>query len=108
MDAVEQTMIKALVDGQIKLAEWQAKLAEGQTKMEASIERLAEGQTKMEASIERLADKVSFMAERLDHFGEQVLRGFTQAAQRDGDLDQRVSKLEAEMETLKNQPRQDS
>jgi len=106
MDPELKTMLMALMDGQIKLAEGHVEtqaairhLAERTGKTEAAIQHLAET---TEASIASLAEKVSFLSERLDSFGEKVVRGFTDSAQRDGDLELRVSKLESEVESLKN------
>ena len=92
MDPELKTLIKALMDGQIKLAE-------GHVETQASIRHLAET---TEVSIASLAEKVSFLSERLDSFGEKVVCGFTDSAQREGDLDRRVSKLESEVESLKS------
>ncbi len=119
MDPELKTLLKALMDGQIKLAEGhvetQAAIQRQAEKTEASIRSLAEKTEasirslaeKTEASISSLAKTVSLLSERLDSFGEKVVRGFTDVAQRDGDLERRVSKLESEVESLKNQPRQD-
>ncbi len=119
MDPELKTILKALMDGQIKLAEGHVEtqaairhLAERTGKTESAIQLLAET---TQASIGSLAENVSILADRLDSlsdrldsFGEKVVRGFTDSTKRDGDLDRRVSKLESEVESQKNQPRQDS
>ncbi len=113
MDPELKTLLKALMDGQIKLAEGHVEtqaairhLAERTGKTESAIQLMSENiqlmSEKTEASIGSLAESVSILSERLDSFGEKVVRGFTDSSQRDGDLDRRVSKLESEVESLKN------
>jgi hypothetical protein len=81
MDPALRTLLKALVEGQVKLAEGQATIAEGQATMEVRLAeghaRLAEGQARLEKSQARMMDKLTVVSERLDDFARAVIRGFT-------------------------------
>ena len=114
MDPELKTLLGALVEGQVKLAEGQAKtdasvarLVDGQAKTDASLARLAEGQAKTDASLARLADQVGKltgevfrMGARLDGFSEAVIRGFTDSAATDGEFRARFERLDARVSEL--------
>ncbi|MBI4705189.1 MAG: hypothetical protein HY744_29120 [Deltaproteobacteria bacterium] len=112
MDPELKTLLAALVDGQVKLAEGQTKLAE---RMEAShaklgaridaltvrIDALAVAQNELTGDVgvlaraqERTERRLEQVIERLDRFGEQVMRGFTKAGEQHGEHEGRIGRLE--------------
>ena len=95
MDPALRTLLKALVEGQVKLAE-------GQATMEV---RLAEGQARLEKSQARMMDKLTVVSERLDDFARAVIRGFTNGASRRSGLEQRVGRLERRLTRLEGKPK---
>ncbi|MCC6810100.1 MAG: hypothetical protein IT381_21905 [Deltaproteobacteria bacterium] len=87
MDAEIRTLLSALVEGQLKLAEAQAET--GKTMAE------------LRREMHRGFAKIDYMSNRLDWFGNQVVRGFTRGASRDFNLERRVTKLERQIAALK-------
>ncbi len=115
----QESSIARLEDVVVKLANGQerheallVKLAEGQARHETILAKLAVGQAQHEEVITRLANSVEAMGEhterqfelvhermdrsdeRMEKLTEAIVRGFTDAAKRDKDLDERVSALE--------------
>ena len=97
MDAELKTLLVALAEGQVKLAEGQGRhdellvaLADGQVKLEGTVAHLA---TATEGALTRLA-------ERIDEFGERVSRGFTNGASTDRKLDDELHALDARVTKL--------
>ena len=72
MDRETRTLLKALVDGQVKLAGAQART-------EAGLRQLGK---------------------RMDKYAEAVMRGFTNGARRDHGLEKRVDSVEARLGAL--------
>jgi hypothetical protein len=89
-DRETKALLKALVDGQVKLAEGQAQLTERVDHLAGRLDTFAE---KITADITRLTG-------RLDAFAEVVVRGFTESAGRDIATDKRVDGLEARVAKL--------
>jgi len=94
-----------------RLAEGQERLTEGQARTDRQLERVAVligdfadrtaksfGETNR--SIDALADQGRRSSERLDKFGELVIRGFTDATGRDKSLEKRVDNLEQRVTDL--------
>ena len=116
MDPALRTLLKALVEGQVKLAEGQATLAEGQATMEVRLAegqarlaegqaRLAGGQAQLEKSQARMMDKLTVVSEHLDDFARAVIRGFTNGASRHSGLERRVGRIERRLTRLEGKPK---
>lgn len=80
MDPELKVLLAALVEGQVKLAESQAKT-------DATVQALA-------AEVRALGGTVRQMSERMDRFAEAVMRGFTTGGEQQGALQARVERLE--------------
>lgn len=105
MDPALRTLLKALVEGQVKLAEGQVKLEEGQVKLVEGQVKLEEGQARLEKSQARMMDKLTVVSERLDGFARAVIRGFTNGASRDSGLERRLGRLERRVTRLEGKPK---
>ncbi|MBI3183548.1 MAG: hypothetical protein HYZ28_15535 [Myxococcales bacterium] len=107
MDPELNKLLSALVEGQVKLAEGQAradaslaKLAERQDRTEAALAKLTDRISALGDIVSKLASQVAGMGARLDGYTEMVVRGFTDGAGRHGELKSRVSDLEARVSEL--------
>jgi HD superfamily phosphodiesterase len=122
MDPELKQLLMALVDGQVKLAEGQAKtdtrmdaLVQAQARTEARLDALAQAQAKTEARLaalaatqnelagdvrvlaraqERTERRLEQVVDRLDRFTDAIMRGFTTGAEKHSGLEERVRKLE--------------
>src|SRR5947208_1010524 len=102
MDPETRALMKALVDGQLKLAESLAsshselakKVAMSDAKFRGEMAQLAKAQKRTEANLDRLGKRLDQVGKRMDGFRKDVFRGFTHAAARDHSLDKRVIALE--------------
>jgi len=89
-DRETKALLKALVDGQVKLAE-------GQTQLSARVDHLA---ARLDTFAEKITTDITRLTGRLDAFAEVVVRGFTESAGRDIATDKRVDGLEARVAKL--------
>src|SRR2546429_463527 len=118
MDKETRTLLRALVDGQVKLAESHAALETNLARSHAALEtklakshaalakeiaqshaQLAKAQARTEATVDRLGHNLDRLASRLDDFRKDVYRGFTRSVARDHSLDRRVTTLERSRRT---------
>ncbi len=67
-------------------------------------ERLVEGQERLVEAQRRTSEELIQFGKRMDSFAEQVLRGFTESARRNGDLNAKVEELEKRVEALERAP----
>ena len=120
MDAELKTLLVALAEGQVKLAEGQgrmesavAHLAEGQGRHDELLAKLAEGQGRHDERLGRMESAVAHLAtateaaltrltERIDEFGERVTRGFTNGASADRKMDDAIHALDARVTKLEH------
>lgn len=80
-------LLRALVEGQVKLAN-------GQRDTNAVVARLARQVSRLGGEVSRLGGEVSRLGKRLDRFAQAVVRGFTDGAARDKAFDARIDALE--------------
>ena len=99
-DRETKVLLKALVDGQVKLTERVDKLAEGQERLTDRVDKLTEQMTRAATLINALGEGQAKLSERVDGFTAAVLRGFTEGAGRDLATDRRVDGLEARVAKL--------
>ncbi len=85
--------IQQVTESVLLLARGQERLGEGQ-------ERLVEGQERLVEAQRRTSEELIQFGKRMDSFAEQVLRGFTESARRNGDLNAKVEELEKRVEAL--------
>ena len=111
MDPELKTLLGALVEGQVNLADAQAKMSEALAKLSTKLE---EGQARTEATVSRLAEQVTKLTQqvdkvrvdsgrtvaRLDAFTQMVLRGFTDSVGTQGELRAQFENLDARVSAL--------
>ncbi|MBI4705461.1 MAG: hypothetical protein HY744_30570 [Deltaproteobacteria bacterium] len=98
MDPELKTLLAALVEGQVKLAE---RMEASHAKLAARMDALAATQNELAGDVrvlvraqERTERRLEQVIERLDRFGEQVVRGFTKAGEQHGEHEGRIGRLE--------------
>ena len=120
MEAETKVLLAALVNGQVRLDEGQARLQEalrglalGQQRSDRRMEAFTANQEKLDRRVDKLVDTTDRILERLTWQTKQIVRGFTRGASRDfvlerrtSSFDRRLRKVERAIATLtKKKPR---
>lgn len=94
MDPDLKALLSALVEGQVKLSEGQATLAAAHARTERRLDGIELVMRQLAEEVVKLTEAQRRTEERLGWFGQQVTRGFTAVARRQGKIEKRVGKLE--------------
>src|SRR5438046_1985367 len=97
MERETRTLLKALVDGQVKLAEG---LKSHAKTTNTAIQRLSTDVRQLTTDVRQLTTDVRYLGKRMDRYATAVVRGFTNGTRRDHVIEKRVGVLEARVTSL--------
>jgi septal ring factor EnvC (AmiA/AmiB activator) len=121
VDPELRALLSALAEGQIKLAESQARLetaeadtrgaiavltkshaqlAQSHAQLAQSHARLEESHARLETAMVETREDLKGFSARMERYTQEVARGFTTAAARDGDIKVEVEALKARVDAL--------